>query len=46
MTSDVGKLMLTTEVLFGKDEPLIRVFTKNLVAFVFQEAGEFSSPWT
>lgn len=45
MTSDVGKLMLTTEVLFGKDEPLIRVFTKNLVAFVFQEAGEFS-PWT
>ena len=45
VTSDVGKLMLTTEVLFGKDEPLIRVFTKNLVAFVFQEAGEFS-PWT
>ena len=27
VTSDVGKPVLTTEVLLGKDEPLIHVFT-------------------
>lgn len=31
------QLMLTTEVLFGKDRPLIRVFAKNLVALCFKK---------
>ena len=46
VTSDISKPVLTTKVLLGKDGPLIHVFAKNLVAFVSQEAGEFSSPWT
>lgn len=39
VTSDIGKPVLTTKVLLGKDEPLVHVFAKNLVAFVSQEAG-------
>ncbi|KAJ1064736.1 hypothetical protein K5549_021438, partial [Capra hircus] len=34
VTSDISKPVLTTKVLLGKDEPLIHVFTKSLVAFV------------
>ena len=44
VTSDIGKPVLTTKVLLRKDEPLIHVFTKNLVAFVSQEAGKQSHP--
>ena len=39
VTSDISKPVLTTKVLLGKDEPLVHVFVKNLVAFVSQEAG-------
>ena len=39
VTSDISKPVLTTKVLLGKDEPLVHVFAKNLVAFVSQEAG-------
>ncbi|OPJ87308.1 transmembrane protein 184A isoform B [Patagioenas fasciata monilis] len=35
----VGRPSLTTKVLLGKDEPLVHVCAKNLVAFVSQEAG-------
>uniref|UniRef100_A0A8C6MLJ2 Proteasome assembly chaperone 3 n=1 Tax=Moschus moschiferus TaxID=68415 RepID=A0A8C6MLJ2_MOSMO len=40
VTRDISKPVLTAKVLLGKDEPLIHVFTKNLVAFVSQEAGK------
>ncbi|XP_074454618.1 proteasome assembly chaperone 3 isoform X1 [Larus michahellis] len=36
---NVGRPSLTTKVLLGKDEPLVHVCAKNLVAFVSQEAG-------
>ncbi|XP_052603424.1 proteasome assembly chaperone 3-like [Peromyscus californicus insignis] len=39
VANDISKSMLTTKVLLGQDEPLIHVFSKNLVAFVSQEAG-------
>lgn len=39
VANDITKPVLTTKVLLGKDEPLIHVFAKNLVAFVSQEAG-------
>ena len=42
VTSDIGKPVLTTKVLLGKDEPLVHVFAKNLVAFVSQEAGNIA----
>ena len=42
VTSDISKPVLTTKVLLGKDEPLIHVFTKSLVAFVSHEAGKQS----
>ena len=42
VSSDIGKPALTTKVLLGKDEPLIHVLTKNLVASVSQEAGKQS----
>ncbi|XP_051488509.1 proteasome assembly chaperone 3 isoform X1 [Apus apus] len=35
----VGRPSLTTRVLLGKDEPLVHVCAKHLVAFVSQEAG-------
>eukprot|EP00075_Anas_platyrhynchos_P035800 XP_027325053.1 proteasome assembly chaperone 3 isoform X1 [Anas platyrhynchos] len=36
---NIGRPSLTTKVLLGKDEPLVHVCAKNLVAFVSQEAG-------
>ncbi|KAM4657248.1 proteasome assembly chaperone 3 [Amazona ochrocephala] len=36
---NVVRPSLTTKVLLGKDEPLVHVCAKNLVAFVSQEAG-------
>ncbi|XP_042720363.1 proteasome assembly chaperone 3 isoform X2 [Tympanuchus pallidicinctus] len=36
---NVGRPSLSTKVLLGKDEPLVHVCAKNLVAFVSQEAG-------
>ncbi|KFU93915.1 Proteasome assembly chaperone 3 [Chaetura pelagica] len=35
----VGRPSLSTRVLLGKDEPLVHVCAKHLVAFVSQEAG-------
>lgn len=39
LSNDLGKPALTTKVLLGSDEPLVHVFTKNLVTFVSQESG-------
>ncbi|XP_054036323.1 proteasome assembly chaperone 3 isoform X1 [Melanerpes formicivorus] len=39
IADNVGRPSLTTKVLLGKDEPLVHVCARNLVAFVSQEAG-------
>ncbi|KAM8775833.1 LOW QUALITY PROTEIN: proteasome assembly chaperone 3 [Rhynchonycteris naso] len=39
VASDISEPVLTTKGLLGQDKPLIHIFTKNLVMFVSQEAG-------